>query len=159
MSRTISLIALLFPLASIVGCVGVRRELTVESEPSGALVYVNGDEIGRTPVTKEFLYYGTADIRLRKEGYETLEDHPRVWAPAWQIPPIDLVTEASPVPIVDRHRLMYELTPVQLDADPQELVARGIQLRGKLESSEVKKIREKQLEKQEKQQKQAGGGG
>ena len=138
MKQTPRLLALLVPLVSVTGCVGVRRELTVESEPAGALVYVNGDEIGRTPVTKEFLYYGTMDVRLRKDGYETLEDRPRVWAPVWQIPPIDLITEASAVPIVDRHRLSYELTPKEIGADPEELVRRGVQLRGELQSSKVK---------------------
>jgi hypothetical protein len=127
---------LLLSLTLAGGCVGVRRELTVESEPAGALVYVNGDEVGRTPVTKEFLYYGTLDLRLRKDGYETLEDHPRVWAPWWQIPPIDLVAEAfSPT---DRHKLSYELTPKEQGADQQELLRRGAELSGQLESSQVK---------------------
>lgn len=127
---------LLLPLALLCGCVGVRRELTVESEPAGALVYLNGDEVGRTPLKKEFLYYGTFDLKLRKEGYETLEDRARVWAPWWQVPPIDLVAEAFP--LTDRHRLSYEMTPKRQDADPRELVQRGVQLREKLESSEVK---------------------
>jgi hypothetical protein len=118
------------------GCVGVRRELTVESEPAGALVYINDEEVGRTPLTKDFLYYGTIDLKLRKEGYETLEDHPRVWAPFWQIPPLDLITEA--MSLTDRHRLSYEMKPKIADPDPDELVKRGIALRGKLQASEVK---------------------
>ena len=136
MDRTIagSLVLSLAVLAG--GCVGVRRELTVESEPAGALVYLNGDEVGRTPLTKEFVYYGTFDLKLRKDGYETLEDRPRVWAPFWQVPPIDLVAEA--LSLTDRHRLSYELTPKVSNPDPQELVDRGIELRGKLGSSEVK---------------------
>jgi hypothetical protein len=125
------------PLVLACGCVGIRRELTVESEPAGALVYINDEEVGRTPLTKDFLYYGTIDLKLRKEGYETLEDHPRVWAPIWQIPPLDLVTEL--MSLTDRHRLSYELKPKIADPDPDELVQRGVALREKLESSEVKK--------------------
>src|SRR5688572_11911604 len=106
----------LLPLALLAGCVGVRRELTVESEPAGALVYLNGDEVGRTPLTREFVYYGTVDLKLRKDGYELLEDRPRVWAPFWQIPPIDLIAEA--LSLTDRHRLSYELTPKEQGADP-----------------------------------------
>src|SRR5688500_2863957 len=86
-----------------VGCAGVRRELTVESDPPGALVYLNGDEVGRTPMTREFTYYGTMDLQLRKDGYQTLSARPRVWAPLWQIPPIDLLAEAFP--LTDRHKL------------------------------------------------------
>ena len=128
---------LLLPLALLAGCVGVRRELTVESEPAGALVYLNGEEVGRTPLTYPFLYYGTMDVKLRKDGYETLEDRPRVWAPFWQIPPLDLVTEA--MSFTDRHRLSYELTPRRADVEPEELVQRGTELRAKLQSSKVKR--------------------
>ena len=128
---------MLLPLVLSAGCVGVRRELTVESEPPGALVYLNGDEVGRTPLTYNFLYYGTMDVKLRKDGYETLEDHPRVWAPFWQVPPLDLIGEA--MSMTDRHRISYELTPKQQDADPAELLQRGAELGGKLQSSVVKK--------------------
>ena len=127
---------LLLPLMLASGCIGVRRELTVESEPAGAVVYLNGDEVGRTPLTREFTYYGTMDVKLRKDGYETLEDQARVWAPWWQVPPLDLVTES--MSLTDRHRLSYELTPKEVGPDLDQLVQRGVQLRGKLESSEVK---------------------
>jgi PEGA domain-containing protein len=127
--------ALLLPLVFACGCIGVRRELTIESEPAGAVVYLNGDEVGRTPLTREFNYYGTADVKLRKDGYETLEDRPRVWAPWWQVPPLDLVTES--MSLTDRHRLSYELTPKEVGPDLQELVQRGVELRGELESSEA----------------------
>jgi hypothetical protein len=135
--RQIPVPLLLLPLGLLVGCVGVRRELTVESEPAGALVYVNGEEVGRTPLTHPFLYYGTMDVKLRKDGYETLEDRPRVWAPFWQVPPLDLVAEAFS--FTDRHRLSYELTPRRQDADPAELVQRGAALREQLQSSAVKR--------------------
>jgi hypothetical protein len=131
------LVVLAAPLLLAGGCIGVRRQLTVNSEPPGALVYVNGDEVGRTPVTYDFTYYGTMDLRLRKEGLETLQDTPKVWAPWWQIPPIDLVAEAFP--LTDRHALSYELTPQQQGAPPEELVRRGVELQQKLESSHVKK--------------------
>ena len=136
--RRSSPLLVLLPLALLAGCVGVRRELTVESEPPGARVYLNGDEVGRTPVTREFIYYGTVDLQLRKDGYRTRSARPRVWAPLWQIPPIDLIAEA--LSLTDRHRLSYELTPKELGADPQELVNRGTELRGELRSSEVKEI-------------------
>ena len=129
---------LLLPVALLsVGCVGVRRELTVQSEPAGALVYINDEEVGRTPLTHEFIYYGTMDVKLRKDGYETLADTPKVWSPWWQIPPIDLVAEA--LSLTDRHQLSYELTPKVQGAPPEELVRRGEELRTRLQSSEVRK--------------------
>src|SRR4051812_21539996 len=47
------------------GC--VHRVVTVQSDPPGALVYMNEEEIGRTPVSKEFLWYGNYDMVLRKD--------------------------------------------------------------------------------------------
>jgi hypothetical protein len=128
---------LLVPLSLLVGCVGVRREMTIESDPPGAIVYVNGEEVGRTPLTKEFIYYGTVDLKLRKDGYETLEDQPKVIAPWWQWPPFDLVTES--MSLTDQHKLSYELLPKEQSPDSSLLVQRGAELREKLESSEVKK--------------------
>lgn len=120
----------------LAGCVGVRRELTVQSDPPGALVYLNGDEVGRTPVTREFIYYGTMDLRLRKDGYKTLEARPRVWAPLWQIPPIDLLAEAFP--LTDRHRVSYKLTPEPGgEIDKAALIDRATELSTKLESGQV----------------------
>jgi hypothetical protein len=135
--RSTRLLLLVAPLLLAGGCVGVRRQLIVNSQPPGALVYLNGDEIGRTPVTYDFTYYGTMDLRLRKDGYETLEATPKVWAPWWQVPPIDLIAEAFSA--TDKHALSYELTPKQQDAPPEELVRRGEELRLQLESSHVKK--------------------
>ncbi len=51
------------------GC--VQRQLTVTTDPPGTLVHLNGQEFGRTPVTRDFTWYGTYDVELRKEGYET----------------------------------------------------------------------------------------
>ena len=52
------------------GC-GVERTLQVNSDPPGALVSLNGEEVGRTPMRKMFLWYGTYDLELRKDGYLT----------------------------------------------------------------------------------------
>jgi hypothetical protein len=73
------------------GC--VRRTLTITSEPPGALCLVNGREIGRTPVTVDFLHYGEYDVQLTKDGYEPLLTSGKADAPWWDIIPMDLVAE------------------------------------------------------------------
>ena len=87
------------------------RTLRLESDPPGALVYLNGEEVARTPAEVPLAWYGKYDVAVRKEGYETLKTERWVIAPWWQWPPIDLVAELLPVPLRDRHRLRFELEP------------------------------------------------
>ena len=58
-------------IATASGC--VERRYTIRSDPPGALVVVNGDEIGPAPVSRNFIFYGYRDIRLQREGYEPLK--------------------------------------------------------------------------------------
>lgn len=51
---------------SLTGC--IERLITVTSQPAGALVYLNDEEVGRTPVTVPFRFYGVYDVRLEHEG-------------------------------------------------------------------------------------------
>ena len=48
------------------GC--VRRRLNVRTNPPGALVYVDNQQIGTTPCSVDFTYYGTREIRLDQAG-------------------------------------------------------------------------------------------
>jgi hypothetical protein len=124
---------LLLPLLFAGGC--VHRTLQVDSDPPGALVYLNGEEAGRTPMRKEFLWYGTYDVELRKEGYETLTRQEKVWAPWWQWPPFDLFAEAFPVE--DRHTAKYTMKPLTAQTtDPQQVLGRAVHMRDRLKSSE-----------------------
>ncbi len=118
------------------GC-GVERTMQVQSDPPGALVYLNGEEVGRTPMRKMFLWYGTYDLELRKDGYLTKTQTPRVWAPWWQIPPIDLLAELVPMKLQDNHVLNYHLDPVtETQTDPEKVLERAAETRKKLRSSE-----------------------
>ena len=44
--------------------------LTINSEPTGAKVYLNGEEIGTTPCSKDSLFQGTFDIAFDKYGFK-----------------------------------------------------------------------------------------
>ena len=115
------------------GC--VERTLRVTSEPQGALVYLNDQEVGRTPLTRQFLWYGTYDVAVRKEGYATLKGKSNVIAPLWQWVPFDLIAELLPFHLEDRHNLHYRLKPVSEEtADPEQMVRRGQEMRARLRS-------------------------
>jgi hypothetical protein len=109
------------------GC--VRRVLMVRSDPEGALVSIDRQTVGQTPVAVPFTYYGTREIRLEKDGYELLETKERLRPPWYEWFPISFVTahfslrERRDVRVLD-----YRLTPKQL-VDENELLLRAGQLR------------------------------
>ena len=130
--KSSALLCLAMAVGGAGGC--VNRQLTVTTDPPGALVHLNGQEFGRTPVTRDFTWYGTYDVALRKEGYATRKTTGKVIAPWWQWVPLDLVAEL--LPLTDRRRLHYTMKPVSEEAvDPQQMLERGEALRGELQST------------------------
>ncbi len=125
-------------LAMCLGQVGcVRRRMTIVSNPPGALVYVDDYEIGTTPISTDFTYYGQRKIRLVKDGYETLTVMQKVPAPWYQIPPLDFVSEnVIPVEIRDRQTFAYTMTP-QVVVPPGQLLGRAEDLRRQARGSGV----------------------
>jgi hypothetical protein len=105
------------------------RRMTIRSEPSGALVLVDGREVGYTPHTGDFLYYGTREITLIKDGYETLtvlQEFPPPW---YQVPPLDLVTDNFlPFTLTNRQQFCYSLQP-QVIVPTEQLLDRANSLR------------------------------
>jgi hypothetical protein len=126
-----ALIAIAFLALLPIGC--VQRQMTVLSEPEGAVVYLNDREMGRTPFTHEFLWYGNYDVVLRMDGYKTLKTIAVVNAPIWQLVPLDAITDF--LPLKDQHTIAFTLKP-DAPVDPQVLVERGYQMQQELESSQ-----------------------
>lgn len=93
------------------GC--IRSMVRITSTPSGARVWVNYDERGRTPLEVPIIWYWYYKIRLEKEGYEPIEVDERFYAPPWAVPPIDLLAEALPIPIKNTYYRHYNLRPKQ----------------------------------------------
>ena len=108
------------------GC--VERTISINSEPAGALVYLNDVEIGRTPTTVPFTFYGTYSVRLEKEGYTTLNTSSEAKAPWWDNVGPDLFAEMgdNKVELVWE----YELAPVREHSEA-EILDRAKQLRSK----------------------------
>ena len=123
---------------SLIFCSGcVERTLTFKSDPPDALLTVNGVEVGRTPYTHDFIWYGTYDVELRKDGYETVKAKGPVNSPWWQWVPIDLVAELLPFTFKDHQQLSFSMLSVPpVGTDPHALVSRAETMRPMLESSE-----------------------
>ncbi len=109
------------------GC--VQRRLTIRSNPPGALVYVDDYQIGTTPVSTDFIYYGNRKIRLVKSGYETLTVIQPIPAPWYEYPVVDFVAEnLVPGEIRDERVVEYQLQP-QMIVPSQQLLGRAENLR------------------------------
>ncbi len=103
--------------------------MTIRSNPPGAMVYVDDYELGTTPVSTDFTYYGIRKIRLVKDGYETLTVMQPVRPPWYQIPPLDFVTEnLLPGELRDQRDFYYQLQP-QVVVPTDRLLSRAEQLR------------------------------
>ena len=102
------------------GC--VERKLTVVSEPEGAIVWLNDEEVGTTPVTVNFNWYGDYNVRIEKDGYAILNTHRELERPAHDRFPFDFFAEVlTPEQIVDETIWSFELQPYK-PASPDELV-------------------------------------
>lgn len=107
--------ALLFAVCGLAllstGC--LRRSLTIRTDPPGALVYVNDQIKGTSPVTYDFLWYGWHRVTIRKEGFVRVEDRTELRAPPHLWIPFDLVVELLPWTVRDDREWSYTLEPLQ----------------------------------------------
>jgi hypothetical protein len=124
------------------GC--VERRLVIGSDPDGALVLLNDREIGRTPISVPFTWYGDYDVRLRYEkNVGTAEDpkivryylhtHQKTAAPWYEIIPLDLIAELLPVRIQDEQVWAFRVPEVQAPTDA-ELFQRARALKAQMDS-------------------------
>ncbi len=133
MKRTALLLLTVLCLLGV-GC--VQRTISITSEPAGALVYLNDNEVGRTPVTVPFVFYGVYDVRLEAEGYQPLWTTQKAKAPWWETPGIDLVAEAVPR---NKAELSWHFTmdeqPLAEDVDADQLLDHAKQMRSSMKQS------------------------
>ncbi|MBI1347678.1 PEGA domain-containing protein [bacterium] len=112
----------------LTGC--VSRRMTIASDPPGALVLVEGREIGYTPISLDFTYYGTRELTLIKDGYETLTVAQPLEKPWYQAPVVDFFADnLKPGHKTDRHLFRYAMQPARIVPNA-ELLQRGELLRG-----------------------------
>lgn len=110
------------------GC--VLRTLEVKSKPAGAVVYLDDQAVGKTPLTLPFDYYGTRAIRVAKPGHHPHQGEVELAAPWYEWFPLDFFSEILwPGVIRDRHHYAVELRPVASgpvnEAATAEFVARA----------------------------------
>ncbi len=130
MKLTAGAILLVIALAALTGC--VERTMKITTRPPGAVVIVNDEEVGISPVTFAFTWYGDYDLMFRKEGYQTLKTHHRVEAPWWQWPVFDLITETMITGTIrDQHELPVFVLQEAETPPIEDVVNRAIEMRNR----------------------------
>lgn len=114
-------------MTSFSGC--VRRRLTVRTNPPGAMLYVDRQPIGMTPVSTRFTYYGTRHFEVIKDGYRTEKFLRRFNPPWYEWPGLAFVSETF-WPFEQRDERIVD---VQMSPDPvvpvEAVIASGQELR------------------------------
>ncbi len=133
MAKCNSLILIICCLvASLLPCGCVERRLTINTKPQGAVVALNDEEIGESPVSVNFNWYGDYCVRISKEGYETLNTHRCLKGPWYDHFPLDFFAQiVNPNRIVDSYEWTFELSPRrQISRD--ELIQNARELKNQL---------------------------
>jgi hypothetical protein len=106
------------------GC--MQRRVEISSTPAGALVTVNDVELGLTPLSADFTYYGVYDVLLTKPGYEPLRVKARARAPIYEYPPLDLAANAMPWGVESVVTWDFELTPTPESTGDMRAMEAGV---------------------------------
>ncbi len=129
--RVVVLAAAFVTAAALAGC--VERRLTINTEPPGAMVVLNDQQIGESPVTVPFNWYGDYWVRISKDGYETLNTHRKLDAPLHDYLPFDFFAQILyPGHILDTYEWTFELEPKTFPTR-EELIESARSLRTQIE--------------------------
>lgn len=126
------------------GC--VTRSITVKTNPSNALVYIDNELIGESPVTMPFTFYGTRKIMIEKKDEDGVLTHERtivfekIKAPVYEIFPLDFFSELIwPFTIKDDQVLSYnlvELAPLSIKERQAKMLKNAEELRQRVNAPE-----------------------
>ncbi len=118
-----------------VGC--VRRRMTVRTNPPGATVSVDNQVIGTSPAASSFVYYGTREFRIEKDGYRTETIRRRLNPPWYEFPGLDFVSETLwPGELRDERIIDVQLVPQTIEPT-DDVMGRAESLRNQSRSGVI----------------------
>ncbi|MHB0946823.1 MAG: PEGA domain-containing protein [Sedimentisphaerales bacterium] len=106
------------------GC--IERKITISTEPSGAMVLLNDEEVGTSPVTVGFEWYGDYSVQISKDGYQTLKTHQNLKRPVADRFPVDLFADMFSSKIYE-YSWSFKLEPLQ-PIDKDKLIESAVEL-------------------------------
>lgn len=127
---SVPLVVILIGAIFVSGC--VERRLTINTEPQGAVVVLNDEEIGTSPVTVGFNWYGDYNVRIQKQGYQTLKTHRELKGPWYDKFPFDFFAGVlSSKQILDKYEWTFEMQELEL-LSREELIKNAEKLKSQL---------------------------
>lgn len=122
--------ALMFLAVCLLGSGCVRRRMTVRTNPPGATVSIDNQWIGNSPASTNFVYHGTREVRIERDGYRTETIRRNIKPPWYQWPVIEFFSETLwPGELRDEHIIDVTLVPDTVAPAP-EVLRRADALRG-----------------------------
>ena len=113
---------LTLPLALGLSSCAAQKTLTITSEPPGAIVRLGDRYVGETPVTVDFLHYGTQRLGLALNGYTRIERDMRISPPWYARFPMDFFSEVLlPIGWTDHRLVALDMVPTPERIDAVEL--------------------------------------
>ncbi len=94
------------------GC--VERRYTIRTDPPGVQVIVNGENLGPSPASHNYYYYGDREVTLVMGGYETKTIIQPMDAPWWDNYLTEFFSEnLVPYVIRDDREFTYKMEPAR----------------------------------------------
>jgi hypothetical protein len=142
--RSFYLLILVTAVFAFSGC--VTRSITVKTNPSNALVYIDDKLIGESPVSMPFTFYGTRKVMIERKDEDGVLTHERtiafekIKAPVYEIFPLDFFSELVwPFKIKDDQVLSYnlvELDPLSIKERQAKMLKSAEELRQRVNAPE-----------------------
>ncbi len=142
--RSCHFLILIATIFAFSGC--VTRSLTVNTNPSNALVYIDNKLIGESPVTVPFTFYGTRKIMIEKKDEDGKLTHERtiafekIEAPVYEVFPLDFFSELLwPGKLKDDQILSYSLVklePLSIKERQEKVLINAAELRQRVNAPE-----------------------
>jgi len=96
--------------------------MTVRTSPPGATVSIDNQLIGTSPAATSFVYYGTREVRIEKDGFRTETILRKIKPPWYQLPVIDFFSETLwPGEIRDERIIDVQLLPEVVESQDDVL--------------------------------------
>lgn len=129
-STSMSLLIAAVAILLLSGCATVANpgpdRVQVDSDPSGATVYVDGQPAGETPTTVDLHRDNPGEIEIELEGYETKTIRKNQELNMWLIGNVCLTIWPAVIDLITSNHMQFDDRPVDVVLTPVEEASVGV---------------------------------